>query len=221
LISPVWAPPRRIDVRIAARELLLAQLVGRAAGVDRRLVEDLVGQQVPHAGDRALVHQPRFDRRRPAADARAELGARHLAGVGAYVGEVGLEDGAAQPALVAQRQAPAARELQREAIPPPRVGLGVDHDRPSHAQVQPQHRPLVGLHPQELAATVGVGDAVPGERRRDLAGRVGPAHVGVGVVHRDDLAPADALDLLARALGLGQLGQLSRTAAAGPAARAR
>ena len=213
-------PDRRPGRAPQPVQLGLAQSAGGPAGVDAGPVEDLVGQQVPHAGDRALVHQPRLDRGRAPADPLPELLPRDLAGVRPHPREVGLEDRPPQPPTVAQRQPAAVAEVQREPIPPARVGLLVHHDRSRHAQVQAQHRPRVGLHPQVLPAAVGVDQPVAGQRRRDLAGSVRARHVGVPVVHGDDLAPPHPFDLPAGPLGLGQLGQLSRTSAPGPAAPA-
>jgi hypothetical protein len=73
--------------------------------------------------------------------------------------------------------------------------------------MQPEHGPaVVGLHPQELAAPVRAGEPAADERGGDLPRRVRPADVGVAVVHADDLAAQDAVDLQAGAFGLGELG---------------
>ena len=63
---------RGAHVAAQAVELVGAQLAGRAARGEARAPEDLVGQQVADAGDDGLVHEPRLERRGPAADARAE-----------------------------------------------------------------------------------------------------------------------------------------------------
>ena len=145
--------------------------------------------------------------RRAAPDARAERGPPDLRGVRADVGEVRLEHHPAEPALVPQREPPAAGEAEREAVPVARRRRAVDVDPARHAQVQAEDRPAVlRLHPEELAAPVRPREPVPDERRGDLARRVRAAHVGVAVVHADDLASQDAIDLQARALGFRQLG---------------
>src|SRR2546430_6295393 len=86
-------PPRRPAQLV---ELVVGERAGASPGRDPGLPEDLVGQQVPHAGDRTLVEQPCLDGRVAMADPGAERLARDLAGVGADVREVGLDDRAAE-----------------------------------------------------------------------------------------------------------------------------
>ena len=124
ITSPVWAPPRRMrrarrGAHLAAQavELLGAQLAGRAARIQPRAPQDLVGQQVADARHHRLVHEPRLQRRGPAAHARAEVVAGDLGGVGPDGGEVGLQARAAQAALVAQGQRAAVLEVHDEAVP--------------------------------------------------------------------------------------------------------
>jgi hypothetical protein len=170
-----------------AVELVGAQLAGRAARIQPRAPEDLVGQQVAHAGHDGLVHEPRLQRGSPAAHACAELVAPDLGGVGSQGGEVGLQACPAQPALVAQRQRPAVLEVHDEAVPAARRRLLVDRDAPGHSEVQAEHRPVArGLDPHRLAPAVRGGQLAADERVGDLAGRVRAAHVGVAVVDPDD-----------------------------------
>ena len=98
-------------------ELLRGEVAGRAAGREPRPPQRLVGEQVPDAGEHALVEQPRLQRRRAAADARAERGPPDLGGVRADVGEVRLEHRPAEPALVAQREPPAVRRTRARSGP--------------------------------------------------------------------------------------------------------
>src|SRR3954452_18837133 len=107
---------------------------------------------------------------------------------------------------LAQRHPAAVGELEHEAVPAPRRLLLVDHDAARHPEVQAELRPVaVRLRPQELAPPVRGDEPASGQRRGDLARGVGPADIGVAVVDRDDLAIERALDLLPRALCLGEL----------------
>ena len=198
-------------------KLLLAQLVGRAARVDPRAPQRLVGEQVADAGDHRLVHDPRLDRRAAARDARAERRPRHLGGVGTEALDLRLQARAPEAPLVAQDEAAAVGEAQREAVPHRvgalAVGLGVarrrvvDDDPTGHPEVQAEHGPIPGgLQPHRLAAAVGVEQPAADERVGDLARRVRAADVRVGVVDGDDLAVQRALgDQRAGSLDLGQL----------------
>src|SRR5882757_6703855 len=107
-------PPRRPAQLV---ELVVGERAGAPPGRDPGLPEDLVGEQVAHAGDRALVEQPRLDGCVAPADPGAELLTGHLARVGADVREVGLDERAAEAAPVVQGEAAAIGELQREAVP--------------------------------------------------------------------------------------------------------
>ena len=159
---PVCAPPPAIASRSAARterrspsSSLDRQLVGGPPRIEPGAPQDLVRQQVPDAGDHALIEQARLHRRTAAPEAHPERVASHLRGVRPDVREVRLEHRPAEPALVAQRHPAAVRELEREAVPVARRGRLVDHDPARHAEVQPEVRPAVGLRPQELPAPVG------------------------------------------------------------------
>ena len=173
-------------------------------GEMRACHEDLVGQEIADAGDGLLIEQPRLDRRASGADPPAELIPADLGGIGADVGEVGVQHRAAEPALVAQDQAAAVGELEREAVPARRVA-GIDHDPSGHPEVQPERWSVVGLEPHELAAPMRGGQGVAGEGGRDLARRVRPAHVRVAIVDRRDRAAQGRLERPAGAFGFGQL----------------
>ena len=215
MTSPVWTPPRRMrrarrGAHLAAQavELLGAQLAGRAARVQAGAPQDLVGQQVADAGTHGLVHEPRLQRRGPAAHARAELVARDLGGVGPEARR-GRAPGARGPAGAcrAGRAGRRPRSAATKRSQPRGRGLLVDRDAPGHAEVQAEHRPVAGgLDPHRLAAAVRGGQLAADERVGDLAGRVRAADVAVGVVDGDD-APAQraALDRRPRALSLRQL----------------
>ena len=125
-----------------AVELLGAQPAGRAARIQAGAPEDLVGQQVAHARDDALVHRRAFRGAVPRPTRAAEVVAGDLGGVGADGGEVGLQPGAAQTALVAQGDLAAVLEVHDEAVPSARCRLLVERDAPGHAEVQPEHRPV-------------------------------------------------------------------------------
>ena len=198
-----------------AVELVGAQPAGGAPGVQARAPEDLVGQQVADARHNGLVHEARLQRGGPAADAGAEVVAADLGGVGAQGVEIGLQARAAQAALVAQGEAAAVLEVHDEAVPAAGRRLLVERDATGHAEVQPEHRPIVrGLDPHRLAAAVRRGQLAADERVGDLARRVRAAHVAVAVLHADD-APEQraALDGRPGALSLRELrhpGQSSR-----------
>ena len=143
MTSPVWAPPRRIAERVAARtsrrrrssSSVLSPPAGRR-GSRRARHRISSASRLPTPDDHGLVHEPRLQRRGPAAHARAELVARDLGGVGADGGEVGLQARAAQPALVAQGEPAAVLEVHDEAVPAAGRRLLVDRDAPGHAEVQ-------------------------------------------------------------------------------------
>ena len=217
ITSPVCTPPWRIAERIAARSSRRSrsssssrQLAGEPAAAraararaSRRPAGCRRPASAPWSSSRALIGAvPRPTR-------RAERVAADLGRVRADVREVRLEQRAAEPALVAQREPAAVGELEREAVPVARRGRLVDVDPPGHPEVQPEHR-AARLHPEELAAPVAALERRGRQRARDLARRVRAADVGVAVVDGDDLAAEGALDLPARALGLGQLGHEAR-----------
>ena len=139
---------RRPDGDPQAVELVLGQVVGRPVRVDPRAPERLVGQQVAHAGEDRLVHDPRLDRHAAAGDAGAEVLARDLGRVGAEALDRRLEPHASQAAAVAQRHRAAVLERDREAVPAvavdpgPRVAglVAVDDDPPGHAEVDAERR---------------------------------------------------------------------------------
>ena len=90
----------------------------RPGGADRRARQRVSSASrlptpaiAPWSSSRAFIGE------RPAPDARAEHVARDLGGVGADCGEVGLQDGAAEAALVAQRQPAAVGEVERRSGP--------------------------------------------------------------------------------------------------------
>ena len=56
---------RRADRTPQAVELLLGELAGRAQGLQARLPQRLVGQEVADAGEHRLVHDPRLERPAP------------------------------------------------------------------------------------------------------------------------------------------------------------
>ena len=83
----------------------------------------------------------------------------------------------------------------------------VHAERPAHAQVQREVDARVGLEPQVLAAAVRGRHGGAAQHGVDLALPVRPADERVVVVDpRDRAADRGALQHLARALGLGQLG---------------
>src|SRR5436190_10422551 len=196
----------RADGAAQGVELLGRELSGGDPWAEPGAPERLVREQVADPRDHALVEQLGLQGDAAAAGPRAELVARDLRGVGAYVREVGLDHGPAETTLVVQRHPPAVGELQYEAVPRVRRGRLVDADPAGHAEVQADvGAVIVRLRPQELAAPVRARDRPADQRRRDLSRRVGTAHVRVAVVDCDDLAPDRPLELLARAFGLGEL----------------
>src|SRR6185295_11432341 len=86
-------PPQAIEV-------LVRQLGGGTLRRDPRLPEDLVGEQVADARDRALIEQARLEGRAAGADAAPELVAPDRGGVRADVAEVRVEHRPAEPAPV-------------------------------------------------------------------------------------------------------------------------
>src|ERR1700722_16323091 len=89
----------------------------RGGGRDLGLPQDLVGQQVPDPGDLGLIQQACLDRDGPVADQTADLRRRYVPGVPAEPGEIGIEQDAAEAALVEQRQPAAVGDLHREPGP--------------------------------------------------------------------------------------------------------
>jgi putative flavoprotein involved in K+ transport len=170
-------------------DLLALQVADWRAGRDLGLPQDLVGQQVPDPGDLGLVKQAGLDRDRPLGDQGAELGPGDLSRVRAERVDVGVEQDAAEPALVEQRQAPAVGEPEREPVPcglarlrvparavaafcGPAVRRG-DHDAPAHAEVDAEVRtggsgrfrgPVRGAQPRGLAPH-GLPAPVRGDQR--------------------------------------------------------
>ena len=231
MTSPVCTPPLAIADRSADSSARYSRsaswrrrLFVRAAGRHPSLPEDLVGQQVPHAGDPGLVEQPGLDRHRPPGDQVAELRRGDLGGVRAERVDAGVEPDAPEPALVEQDEAAAVGEAQREPVP---LGLGRlrvaaeglaapgdltvlgrDDDPAAHAQVDAEVRPVFRrLAPHRLAPPASRGEHPPGQRGAQLAGGVRPAHERVAVVHVRD-APVQRLagDQAAGGLDLGKFG---------------
>src|SRR5207342_2794885 len=94
---------------------------------------------------------------------------------------------------------------QDETVPT-RMGLLVDRDVAGHPQVQAELGPVaVRLGPDELAPPVDAGQPPARQGVGDLARRVRPGDVGVGVVDLDDPAAHHCLDRAPRALRLGEL----------------
>ena len=206
----------------------------RLSGPRRRgylgLPEDLVGQQVPHAGDPGLVEQPGLDRDRPLGDQAAELRRGDLGGVRAERVDVGVQPDAPEPALVEQHEAAAVGEPEREPVPfglarlrvaaPGPAALGglavrdVTTIRPPMPRWMPRsgpasNRPSGGLAPHRLAPPVRRGEHPPGQRGAQLAGGVRPAHERVAVVHVHDAAVQRLVgDQAAGGLDLGKFGHL-------------
>jgi hypothetical protein len=173
--APVWTPPLRIAGARArssppqAVELLDDSAPAGGAG-QPRLPQRLVGEQVADAGDRALVEQPRLDRRvpRPTAPRKAS---RETSAASGRRGRSPGRSRAAEPALVAQRQPPpsansSAKRSQRVGAArrprsgPPCRGAG-------RARARRRSRP------QELAAAVRAVSAPADSAARDVARRVG------------------------------------------------
>ena len=137
---------------------------------------------------------------------RAERVAADLGRVRADVREVGLEQRAAEPALVAQREPAAVGERRARSGPSSRGAGGSSTSiRPAMPRCSPSTGPLVSTQ-RNLPRRCARSSVCADQRRRDLARRVRAADVGVAVVDGDDLAAERAVDLLARALGLGELG---------------
>ena len=183
---PVWAPPLRIAERTAARS---SRRRRSRSSVERsdvlRSGEIRACQRIWSASRLPIPEIARWLSSRaliavrPAPIRRRNSSRPTSAASGPDVREVRVEHGAAEPALVAQDEPAAVLELEREAIPAGGV-LGVDEDPAGHPEVQPERRAVLGLEPHELAAAVGGGERVAGQRAGDLAGRVRPAHVRVG-----------------------------------------
>ena len=116
---PVWAPPLRIAERTAARSSRRRRSRSSVERSDvlrrgemRACQRIWSASRLPIPGDRALVEQPRLDRSVARADQAAEVVAADLGGVGSDVGEVRVEHGAPEPALVAEHEPAAVLELE-------------------------------------------------------------------------------------------------------------
>ena len=210
--SPVCTPPLRIALRVAARSTrrrwsssASPRLPAAPRGESRACHSVSSASRLPTPAIDRWSSSRAFERHGAAADPGAERLAAHHRGVRADVSEVGIDQRAAEPPLVAQGEPAAVGELEREAVPVARRGRLVDDDPPRHPEVEAQHRPVGGLGPEELPAPVRRGERVAHQRSGDLARRVRAADVGVAVVDGDDLAAQCAVHRLPRALGLGQL----------------
>ena len=122
-MSPVCEPPRRSSTRSVvriARCSALALVVGvdvdgGACRVDAGPPQRLVDEQVAEAGDAALVHEHRLDRRGRAAERVVELRERERQRVGTEPGLVGIELDRAEPARVAQHERRRRRRSARRS----------------------------------------------------------------------------------------------------------
>ena len=118
----------------------------------------------------------------------------------------GVDERAAEPALVAQREPAAVGELEREAVPV-RAAPAARRPRSGPPSRGAGRAPARSSRPRGTCRAGGcAGSRCPASAAGDLARRVRAADVGVAVVDGDDLAAERAVDLLPGALGLGELG---------------
>ena len=206
---PVCAPPLATAERTAARSSRRSRSrssgdssATERPGKDAGLPQDLIGEQVAHAGNRPLVEQPRLDRRVADADQTPKVIAVDERCVGPDVAEVGVQHRATETTLVAEGKPGPVLEFDGKAVPAGRTILLLENDSSSHPEVQPERGTFHGLQPEELAPAMGAGQLMADQRFGYLAGRVGPAHVGVAVIDARDPPVKDGLEGLARAFGL-------------------
>ncbi len=165
-------------------DLAALEPVGRAQRVDPRAVERLVGVDVPHAGDLALVEQERLHRRAARARERVQVRAREV-GRERLHAEPPREErlprrraerelAGAEAARVVEHQPAAAGEAEGHAAVARRLGR-VEQQRARHPQVHEQVDVVLQREDQVLAAAVellhrpalhGGGELLAGERAR-------------------------------------------------------
>ena len=199
-------PPRRSSSRRVERSALCnVRSSSSSSGVRRPgsnagPPQDLVGQQVAHAGQALLVHQPRLergDRARP----------RRRRQRGAHVGERGRQRVGPEPVLVGRQlegaEAPRVVQLERAPVDEVHPGphpllvedaravaqpverlLAVDDQPARHAEADAERRPAVGVEQHELAPAPRLGELVPGQGGPEARGRRPPTPVA-GVDHPD------------------------------------
>src|SRR5690348_5951433 len=185
------------------------QCAGPGGRMHPGLPEDLVGQQVSHAGDPGLIEQPGLDRDRAPGDQATEIRRGDLGGVRPELVDAGVEPDPSEPALVEQDQAAAVGEAEREPVPlglarlrlmpsrPAAFGRvavpGGDYDPAAHTEVNAEVGPVPGgLAPHRLAPAAGRGERSAGQRGAQLTGGVRAADERVAVVDVRD-APAQRL----------------------------
>jgi hypothetical protein len=215
-------------------DLLASQGTDRPQGVDAGAEQRLVGVDVPHAGELRLVEQERLDRRAPPACERAqtlggELGPQGLdaqAGGEEGVPRLGAQGelARAEPARVAERQAPPTGQREAHAcVGRPRLGR-VPEQGPRHAQVQEQERVALGLPHEVLPAPREPSDGAALERLGEPFGRERAAPTLVVDLQALEHPPLDeGCELAADRLDLGEFrhGSQARPGTGGQAARAR
>ena len=234
--APVWDPPRRVRlVRgfarqgvVEALQLGVVQAAGRAGGVETRLEEGLVDQQVPEAGDLRLVHEPGLEGRPgfwPSTfRSRAQVEAD---GVGAETVFLGVQLRPAEPAGTPSPGGRRRRRSARRGGPRPRPPGWTStrasrcpparpRARPDLPNFSPRTGPTVYPHPPALSVSSiirlpirrGPEPAADERLGHDIGRQPALQPPGVGRHHGGDLAVQGPLGQRPVRLDLDQLRQL-------------
>jgi hypothetical protein len=203
------------------------ELADRASGVDLCSPQHLIGQEVANTGNGVLIEQSRLHRGCAAAGHdRSELSRADAGRIRAESLDRRIEPNPAESPRIDEHQRTTVGEGQRKPAEPEVAGrppalpvvtavdlaaidIG-DDNLAGHAEVDSQRRAgyarttdARGLAPHALAAAVGNSQSPPNQRRSNLTRPMWTAHVGVRVVHVDDLTTQrGALDYGACGLNL-------------------
>ena len=162
-------------------------------------LEDLVGEQVAHAGQPFLVHEASFEGRRHSRPPRRDRQG------GPQVGQGHRERVGSEPALVGRQleRAEASRVVHQELAPvvegeagphpllvehswsvtqPVERLVAVDHQAARHAEAQAQGRPPVGVEEEKFSNAPGRTEGAADQRRPEPR-RGRPAAAVAGVDH--------------------------------------
>src|SRR5207248_1742775 len=160
-------PQRGADGVVEALQLGVVEAAGRPGGVEARLEEGFVDDQVSEPGDLRLVHEPGLEGDAALAEHLPQTGRREPDGVGPELVRLGVELGTAEAAGIAQPQVAAVGEADDEPVPRLDLPVGgvlevvdaggaVDEEPAGHAEPQSEDGPVVaGVEHDPLAGAPG------------------------------------------------------------------
>ena len=200
--------PKRAEQPI---DLDPGELADRASGVDLCRPQQLIGQEVANTGYGVLIEQSRLHRRCAAASHyRAELSRGDAGRIRAECLDRRIEPNPGESPRIDEHQRTTVGEGQRKPAEPVVAGrppalpvvtavdlaaIDIGNDNlAGHAEVDSQRRAgyarttdARGLAPHALTPAVGSSQSPPNQRGSNLTRPMWTAHVGVRVVHVDDL----------------------------------